>query len=71
MVNEPTRNRLRVLRADRRIAQEVVAFKAGIKPSRYWKIENGLKVPTRDEARALAAILKVRQRDLGFEAIAS
>jgi transcriptional regulator with XRE-family HTH domain len=67
MVSKTT-NRLRVLRAEKRIPQEVLAHHAGIKPSRYWRIEHGLKDPTDDECRALARVLGVRRSDLGFAA---
>lgn len=59
-------NRLRVLRAERDVAQEVLAHKVGIKPSRYWRIEHGLKDPTQQEVTKLARELRVPVDALGF-----
>lgn len=52
------KNRLRVLRADRRITQLDTAVKAGIVVTRYWKIENGYVEPTADERGKIARALR-------------
>lgn len=51
--------RLRVVRAERRVSQLKIAITAHIDPTRFWRIENDLVIPTPDEqakiARALGA----------------
>lgn len=51
-------NKLRVLRAERRITQIDLATKAGIPMTRYWKIENGYVDPTPGERGRIARALK-------------
>lgn len=34
-------NRLRVVRAEQRVSQQKVAFRAGLEVTRLWRIENG------------------------------
>ncbi len=53
-INHP--NRLRVLRAERRLSQMDVAAHLGCGHNRYWRIENGFQVPTDDEERQLAKL---------------
>jgi transcriptional regulator with XRE-family HTH domain len=57
-------NRLRVVRAERRITQLRTALAAGIHPTRLWKIENDIVTPTEDERAAIAGVLSVNQYDI-------
>lgn len=50
-------NRLRVLRADRRISQMDLALEVGMGRDRLWRIENGYTEPTEDEMVAIANAL--------------
>jgi len=52
-------NRLRVLRAERRLSQMEAAEASGISHNRYWRIENGWTEPTKEERRSLAKIFDV------------
>lgn len=64
------RNRLRVLRAERGMSQADLALKAGLTPSRYWKIENDVPPgPTDDERARLARALRIQSGSLGFPEI--
>jgi transcriptional regulator with XRE-family HTH domain len=53
------RNRLRVLRAERRMTQFKTAQRAGLQPSRLSLIENGHVEPTEAERLKLARALGV------------
>lgn len=57
-------NRLKVLRAEKRLSQLDTAIKAGIKEYRYWRIENGYEVPTPAERAALAKVFRVADADV-------
>ena len=57
------RNRLRVLRAERRITQIDVALKANLKFYKYWRIENGYDIPTVREQKRIARVLRVTAQD--------
>ncbi len=52
------KNRLRVVRADRRITQMDTALKSGVSLSRLWRIENGYREATPQEQAAIARVLK-------------
>lgn len=52
-------NRLRVLRAERRLFQLDAALSAGIGATRYWKIENDYTQPTDVERDALVRVFEV------------
>jgi transcriptional regulator with XRE-family HTH domain len=54
-----TTNKLRVLRAERRISQLRVAIGAGLGTTHYWAIENGYAKPTEAERAAIARALNV------------
>jgi transcriptional regulator with XRE-family HTH domain len=60
-------NRLRVLRAEKRLTQLDVAKRLGISQSTYCLIESEARPPTDDERAALVRILKVEEADLGFK----
>lgn len=66
-----SRQRLRVLRAERELSQEAVAARAGMKPARYWYLESANGVPTDDELRAIAKVLGVSTRAIANAAVAS
>lgn len=51
------RNRLRVVRAERRISQLRTALAAGLDPTRFWRIENDLVEPSDAEKEAIARVL--------------
>jgi transcriptional regulator with XRE-family HTH domain len=51
-------NRLRMLRAERRLTQMLLSRKSGIQPSRISLIENGLVEPKAEERDRLARALK-------------
>jgi transcriptional regulator with XRE-family HTH domain len=55
-------NKLRVLRAERRISQVSLATTAGIHPTRLWRLENGYVDPTAHEREAIALALGVPER---------
>ena len=57
-------NRLRVLRAERRMSQMDAADKAGLSLNRYWRIENSYVDPTSEERIALASVLAVDVPDV-------
>lgn len=59
-----TTNRLRVLRAERRISQMDLSALAGIKENRYWRIENGYVDPTDTEQALLAEALQTTPSEL-------
>ena len=50
-------NRIRIVRAERRLSQRHVAKQAGIDPSRFWRIENDFTEPTPDERRGICRVL--------------
>lgn len=52
-------NRLRMLRAERRLTQMLLSRKSGIQSSRISLIENGLVEPRPHECERLARALKV------------
>jgi transcriptional regulator with XRE-family HTH domain len=68
-------NRLRVLRAEKRITQLALAKKAGINVATVSFFENGHRAPTPDEQKKLARALKVDVTEVfpaaATEAIAS
>lgn len=57
-------NRLRVLRAERRMTQFTLASLTRTHPSRIWKIENGYIVPNLLERRSIASALGVQESDV-------
>lgn len=57
-------NRLRVLRAERRVSQLDVSLAIHINQNRYWRIENGYTVPTSSERAALAKYFRVNNSDI-------
>lgn len=60
-----TRNRLRVVRAERRVTQLQLAQKAGLSGARYWQIENEEGPVVRPEERAaIAKALRLDEGDL-------
>lgn len=65
------RNRLRILRAERRQSQLDTAIASRIPASRYWRIENGYAEPTPEERERLARVLKVQESDAFPQAVAS
>jgi transcriptional regulator with XRE-family HTH domain len=52
-------NRLRVLRAEKRLSQMDTAEAAGISFNRYWRIEAGYAEPTEQERQHIARVLHV------------
>lgn len=64
-------NRLRVLRAERRITQMDAAAKSKIGVTRFWRIENGYAEPTPEERERLAKLFKVSESDVFPQAVAS
>lgn len=72
MVDSPThQTRLRVLRAERRLTQMKTAKLAAMSPTRYWHIESGEGVPTKDELDALAKAFGVPVKSLGVRSAPS
>lgn len=69
MKHEPLPNRLRVLRAERRMTQFDVMKETGIQVTRYYFLERGIKNPKPDEVSKLADAFGVRPRALGFRDI--
>jgi transcriptional regulator with XRE-family HTH domain len=65
------KNRLKALRAERDLSQLDLSTKTHIKEYRYWRIENGYVVPTDRERMLIARALRVPERDVFPEAIAS
>ena len=65
------RNRLRVLRAERRISQMDTAAKSGVTVGRIWRIENGYDDPTPAERAALAKFFRVDEQEIFPAAVAS
>jgi transcriptional regulator with XRE-family HTH domain len=59
-------NRLRVLRAEKKISQLDLAGLVPISAARFWRIENGYDLPTAEEKRRIAVILGVEEAALGF-----
>lgn len=57
-------NRLRVVRAERRVSQFWLANQVGINPTRVWKIENGYVVPNNRERRSIAQALGVSEAEI-------
>ena len=51
-------NRLRVLRAEYDLSQMEVAAYLGCGHNRFWRIENGFQVPSKDERAKLAKLFK-------------
>lgn len=60
----PAPNRLRVVRADKRVKQETLELKTGIPQSRISQIENEYVEPTKTERTAIARALKVKVQDV-------
>ncbi len=50
---------IRLLRALHGLSQRQAAMAAGIAPDRFWRFENGVATPRRDEARRLGETLIV------------
>lgn len=65
------RNKLRVLRAEKRLTQLDAAARAKIGATRFWKIENGYIEPTPEERTAIARALRVAVSDAFPESVAS
>jgi transcriptional regulator with XRE-family HTH domain len=65
------RNRLRVMRAEKRITQIDAAAKAGIGVTRFWRIENGYTDPTPGERERIAKALRVSSSEVFPEPVAS
>lgn len=65
------KNRLRVLRAEKRLTQLDTAARAKVSIARYWKIENGYTEPTSSERAALARALRVEESEAFPQAVAS
>jgi transcriptional regulator with XRE-family HTH domain len=65
------KNRLRLLRAERRLNQLDTALASRISASRYWRIENGYTQPTDAERATLARVLKTDVATAFPEAAAS
>lgn len=57
-------NRLREVRAVRRVTQFELRIATGIQPSKISLIENGLVEPKPDEARKLARALNVAPEEI-------
>ena len=57
-------NRLRVVRAERRMTQLALATATRIHATRIWKIENGYAVPTPRERQVIASTLGTSERDI-------
>lgn len=57
-------NRLRVLRAEKRLSQMDTADRARIGVNRYWRIENGYAEAEADERAALARVFGVTESDV-------
>ena len=53
-------NRLRVVRAEKRVSQIALSRASDIHATRIWKIENGYVDPTADERRKIGRALNVR-----------
>lgn len=65
------KNKLRVLRADKRLTQMDTAIKAKVSITRYWKIENGYVEATPEERARLSRVLGVTEADAFPLAVAS
>lgn len=65
------KNRLRVLRAEKRLTQLDTAARAKVSITRYWKIENGYTEPTDTERSAIARALRVEVTEAFPTAVAS
>ncbi len=59
-----TRNRLKVLRAERGLVQYDVAEKLGVGINRYWQIENDRTDPTPDELKKLTRLFGCDEPDI-------
>lgn len=57
-------NRLRVIRAERRVTQLALATSTRMNPTRIWKIENGYAIPNAKERRAIAVVLGSSECDI-------
>jgi transcriptional regulator with XRE-family HTH domain len=57
-------NRLRVVRAERRMSQLTLAAVTRIHPTRAWRIENGYVVPTPRERQVIASALGTAEGDI-------
>ncbi len=62
-------NRLRVLRAERRVTQMRIALKARLSPSRFSLIENDLITPKDIEKRRIARALGVKAEEVFFDEV--
>src|SRR5712691_5728152 len=63
-------NRMRVIRAERRMTQLTLAMVTRIHPTRVWKIENAYAEPNRRERQAIAAALGSSEWDVWPRAVA-
>lgn len=59
-----SRNRLKVLRAERGLVQYDVAEKLGIGVNRYWQIENDRTEATPEEIRKMTRIFGCDESDI-------
>lgn len=64
-MNRKTSNRLRVLRAEKRLTQYDVAKKLGLSTKfRYWQIENEEVEPTADELKKLTRLFGATEAEI-------
>jgi transcriptional regulator with XRE-family HTH domain len=63
------RNRLRVLRAERRITQHKLAKRIGMSQGQYCRTERAEREPTPEELEKLARALKVEVAVITGEAV--
>lgn len=59
MARKPVANRLRVLRADKKLSQHDVALALECSQSRVSLIENGYEPPTDDDVKRLVKLFRV------------
>jgi transcriptional regulator with XRE-family HTH domain len=64
-------NRIRVIRAERRVSQLRTALSSGVHPTRFWRIENGLVQPTEAERVAIARTLGVAETDVWLASVSA
>lgn len=61
------RKQYRLFRTHVEKTQRQVEIQARLDQGRYWKIENGFVLPTDDERKAIARVLRVTEAELPNE----
>lgn len=63
-MSEWKRNRLRMIRAEKRLTQHAVAQRMGVSQATYWQLETAVREPDAETRARIARALRVNVGDL-------